>query len=299
MTTIAVFSGKGGTGKTTLVACFARLAGRSVAVDCDVDAANLQLLLPGEDLLREPFLAGHRATIDPGSCLGCGACAEACHFDAIGPAEERWRVDPLACEGCGVCELVCPSVGTIRLHENLAGHWMLRHSRDTILVHAALGVAQDNSGKLVVRVREEAAQQADHHGLPLVLVDGPPGIGCPVHAAMGGVDRCLAVTEPTPSGQHDLERLLRLAAHFGVPVCAAVNKWNLAPSMTRRIEQACADHGVPVAGRIPWDAEVPRMLAQSRIPLEAPAQEETVASIKSLWDRTLRGPVAVPEYPRT
>jgi MinD superfamily P-loop ATPase len=294
MTTFAVFSGKGGTGKTTLAACFAHLAGRVVAADCDVDAANLQLLMPGEDERREPFLAGQRARIEPAACVGCGACARACRFQAVRPTPEGWRIDPLACEGCGACRLVCPMPGALRFQPNRAGYWMLRVLGQRVLVHAALGVAQDNSGKLVARVREEAARQAEQRGIPLVIVDGPPGIGCPVHAAMGGVDRCLAVTEPTPSGLHDLERLLKLATHFEVPCCVAVNKWDLAPSVTREIEQRCADGGVPVAGRLPFDPAVPRMQAQARLPLSAPARPETVEAIHQLWSRLRSGPAGVP-----
>jgi MinD superfamily P-loop ATPase len=289
-----VFSGKGGTGKTTLVACFAELAGPAVAVDCDVDAANLKLLMAGEDIHREAFLAGRLATIDPDRCLGCNACAAACRFEAIEQGELGPTVQPLSCEGCGVCAIVCPSPSTIHFHDKLAGHWMRRISGDTLLVHASLGVAQDNSGKLVARVRQEAAQWADRQGLGTILVDGPPGIGCPVHAAMGGIDRLLAVSEPTPSGLHDLERLLGLAAHFGLPAVTVVNKWDLAPSLTRTIEQVCAELGVPSAGRIPFDPAVPRMLAQGALPLTAPAQPETVAAIERCWQRFHSGPAAVP-----
>jgi MinD superfamily P-loop ATPase len=295
MSTIAVFSGKGGTGKTTLVACFAQLAGRAVAVDCDVDAANLRLLMPGDDTLREPFLSGRRATIDPSSCLGCGACAQHCRFGAIVPLGRRWAVDRLACEGCGVCGIVCPRPGTVQLYDKLAGHWMRRRSGGSVLLHAALAVAQDNSGKLVAKVREEAAKEAEREGIPLILVDGPPGIGCPVHAAMGSVDRLLAVTEPTPSGLHDLERLLGLAAHFSLPACTVVNKWDLAPALTERIEASCERWSVPIAGRIPFDPQVPRMLADGRLPLEAPAAPETIRAIEGTWRELSQGPCGIPE----
>ncbi len=295
MKTLAVFSGKGGTGKTTLVACFARLAGRAVAVDCDVDAANLGLLLPGEDVHREPFLAGRKASIDPSTCRACGACAQACRFEAIAWEGKAWVVEPLACEGCGVCSLICPKPTTIRYHDNLAGHWMRRRSGEVLLVHAALGVAQDNSGKLVAKVRQEAAQWADREGVELVLVDGPPGIGCPVHAALGQLDRLLVVTEPTPSGLHDLERMLRLARHFGVPASVCINKWDLAPVLTRAIEDACRGWGVPLAGNIPFDPQVPKLLAAARLPLEPPAHEETIAAITRCWQRFSEGESAIPE----
>ncbi len=294
MTTLAVFSGKGGTGKTTLVACFAHLAGRAVAVDCDVDAANLRLLLPGPDVHREPFLSGRKATIDTDSCLACGACAQACRFEAILEGDGAWLVDHLACEGCGVCSLVCPQPDTVRFHDNLAGHWMRRRSGSTLLVHAALGVAQDNSGKLVAKVRREAAAWAQSEGVELVLVDGPPGIGCPVHAAMGQLDRLLAVTEPTPSGLHDLERMLRLAQHFAVPACVAINKWDLAASVARSIEEACRAWEVPMAGRIPFDPAIPRLLAAGLLPLDFPADSSTIRAIERCWRRFCEGDSRVP-----
>jgi len=297
MRTLAVFSGKGGTGKTTLVACFAQLAGRAVAVDCDVDAANLNLLLPGEDIDREPFLAGRKAIVDEAACLGCGACASACRFDALLPGQGAWSVDPMACEGCGVCSLVCPAQDVIHYRANLAGHWMRRRSGSTLLVHAALGVAQDNSGKLVAKVRKEAADWADREGVPLVLVDGPPGIGCPVHAAMGQLERILVVTEPTPSGLHDLARMLRLAQHFGVPCSVAINKWDLAPSLTQSIEDACKTWSVPIAGRIPFDPAVPRLLAQRLLPLQEPVGEMTIDAIGDCWSRFSTGPSEVPMLP--
>ncbi|MFH1462811.1 MAG: 4Fe-4S dicluster domain-containing protein [Pseudomonadota bacterium] len=286
MRTLAVMSGKGGTGKTTLVACFAALAGRAVAVDCDVDAANLALLLPGEDSPGEPFYGGQKAAILAPACSGCGACAQMCRFNALDVLPSgAFEVDPLACEGCGACRLVCPVPGVISFHPNLAGHWYVRRTAQGWLVHAALGVAQDNSGKLVARVREEAAAIATREALSLVLVDGPPGIGCPVHAALGRVDRLLAVTEPTPSGLHDLDRLLDLAAHFDLSVCVAVNKWDLSPTGTETIEARCAARGVEVLGRLPFDPAVPRLLAAGRLPLEAPANPETVRAIRALWDR--------------
>ncbi len=294
MTTLAVFSGKGGTGKTTLVACFAHLAGRAVAADCDVDAANLRLLLPGTDTHREPLLSGRKASIDADSCLACGDCAQACRFDAIIPLDGCWLVDRMACEGCGVCSLVCPQPDTIRFHDNLAGHWMRRRSGSTLLVHAALGVAQDNSGKLVAEVRREAAAWANREGVGVVLVDGPPGIGCPVHAAMGQLDRLLAVTEPTPSGLHDLERMLRLAQHFGVPACVAINKWDLAEAVTQTIEQACRSWAVPVVGRIPFDPAVPRLLAAGLLPLVPPADSTTIRAIERCWRRFSEGESLVP-----
>ncbi len=297
MTTLGVFSGKGGTGKTTLVACFARLAVRAVAVDCDVDAANLHLLLPGKDTHREPFLAGRRAAIDARHCLRCGACFRVCRFEAIVPEAGAWAIDPLACEGCGACLQVCPQPSALDFHDNLAGHWMRRRTGEVLLVHAKLGIAQDNSGKLVAKVRQEGAALADREGIDLVLVDGPPGIGCPVHAAMSQLDGLLAVTEPTPSGLHDLERLLRLAQHFDLSAAVTVNKWDLAPTVTRAIEEVCRALRVPVVGRVPFDPAVPRMLAAGELPLAPPAGEATRTAIHGIWKRFESGDHRVPTFP--
>jgi MinD superfamily P-loop ATPase len=286
---IVVLSGKGGTGKTTVTACLARLAGPVVAADADVDAANLALLLPGVDGPAEPFEAGRRAVIDAERCLWCGVCRDACRFDAIElPVRGPARVRTERCEGCGACDVVCP-VQAVTFRPNVAGAWRVRQLAAppggapprTVgwLVHAALGIAQDNSGKLVARVREEARRLAVAHGVPLVVVDGPPGIGCPVHAALTGADVLLAVTEPTPAGEHDVLRLLRLAAHFGVPARVAINKWDLAPAVADRLARRCEEAGAPVIGRIPFDPGVPRALARGRLPLDAPVLPATRAAL--------------------
>lgn len=286
MKQIGVFSGKGGTGKTTLTACFAHLAGPVVAVDADVDAANLSLLLPGTERHVEPFFAGERARIDPEQCTGCGLCAEACRFHAIAPSSEvrgHYEVDPLACEGCRLCRSVCPEEA-VSLSANQAGDWMLRElDFGSFLVHAELGVAQDNSGKLVARVREEARQLAEKEERALILVDGPPGIGCPVHAALGKLDALLAVTEPTPSGEHDLLRLLEVAGHFHVPAYVAINKWDLHEGASERIAVLCEERGAPLLGRIPFDPAVPRALSRGELPLGDGVAPETSASIRALW----------------
>lgn len=282
----AVFSGKGGTGKTSLVASFARLAPGAVAVDCDVDAANLALLLPGEDEPERPFFSGWKARIDPQRCSGCGACAGVCRFDALTPAEGIYRVASLACEGCRVCATVCPE-DAITFEDNQAGHWTRRRTDHGWLVHASLGIAQDNSGKLVAQVKEEARLLASRESAPFVLVDGPPGIGCPVHAAISQVERILAVTEPTPSGLHDLDRLLDLAAHFQVDAVVAINKWDLAPAMSDEIQRTSEARAVPVVGRIPFDEDWPTLLARAEVPLKPPARPDTVEAIRTVARRFL------------
>ncbi len=281
MKQVAVFSGKGGTGKTSLVASFAALAKRPVAVDADVDAANLALLMPGEDSPGEPFVSGRRARIDPARCTGCGACREACRFGAIRADGDRYRIAVLSCEGCGTCALVCPVPGAIVLEDNVAGTWRIRRTATGVLVHAELGVAQDSSGKLVAHLRRQAETLGERAQTPVLLIDGPPGIGCPVHAAMGGVDLVVAVAEPSVSGEHDLLRLLDLADHFHRPACVIVNKADLAPAVTARLCETCKGRGVPVAGTIPFDPLVPRLLAQGRLPLEA--RPATADAIRAAW----------------
>ncbi|MBW2263364.1 MAG: ATP-binding protein [Deltaproteobacteria bacterium] len=268
MRQIAIISGKGGTGKTSIVASLFALAGRAVAVDCDVDAADLALVVPGDDVLREPFVAGRKAVLDCESCAACAECVSACRSGALelDTDTETIRVDPLRCEGCGVCGLVCP-MGCVSYRDNVAGEWMVRRTSSGILVHAALGIAQDNSGKLVAHIREEARRLAKAEGHDLILIDGPPGIGCPVHAAITGADLLLVVTEPTLSGEHDLIRVMDLADHFMLDVNVLINKHDLAPRLTSRIEALCARRGVDVVGRLPFDPAVPVALSRGELPL--------------------------------
>lgn len=241
------------------------------------------LLLAGEDQEEKPFFAGQRARIDPVTCTACGACLSACRFRAIACTGGTYEVDPLACEGCGVCGLVCPSPRTITFAENQVGTWAMRRFDHGWLVHARLGIAQDSSGKLVALLRRQAEGLGERSHAPILLVDGPPGIGCPVHAAMGGVDLVVAVTEPSASGEHDLLRLLDLAHHFQRRAVVVLNKADLAPDVSRRLESVCAGRGVAVVGRIPFDPEVPRLLARGALPLAASG--ETADAILATWRR--------------
>ena len=272
---VAVVSGKGGTGKTTVVACLASMARPVVAADCDVDAANLALLLSGTDTTPAPFFAGQRAEVEPLLCDGCDLCSSSCRFRAISLADGlHASVDPLSCEGCGVCQAVCPREA-VSMRSNLAGRTMVRDTATGPLVHARLGVAQDNSGKLVAEVRAMARAEALARGLDTVVIDGPPGIGCPVHAAVTGVDLLLAVTEPTPSGAHDLERLLELAGTFGLTTAVLINKADLSELYVQRIGQLARRAGAAVVGRLPFDPEISRLLARGQTPLSLlPVAEE-------------------------
>jgi MinD superfamily P-loop ATPase len=255
MNRLVVLSGKGGTGKTTVTAALAQLASQSgpvVLVDADVDAANLELLLGGKREEEHPFVSGEVASIDPTQCAGCGLCADACRFEAIQPGDAACEVDSIACEGCRACHYQCPEEA-IEMLPQRAGSWFRSGTRFGQMFHARLLPGQENSGKLVSAVRDAGVRWAEEHDAGLVLLDGPPGIGCPVIAASSGATLALLVAEPTVSGLSDLERALGVAAHLEVPAMVCVNKADLNPDCVERIEQLCAESGVDLIGGIPFD----------------------------------------------
>lgn len=275
-----IISGKGGTGKTSVTASFAVLAKRAVICDCDVDAADLHLVLTPQIRERHEFRSGHEALIRPEDCSGCGLCEEICRFDAIASCDGVYRIDPVACEGCGVCVHFCPEKA-IDFPERLCGNWFVSDTRVGPMVHARLGVAAENSGKLVSTVRTEARHLAEEENFNCVLVDGPPGIGCPVIASLTGASQVLVVTEPTVSGEHDLERVLGLARHFQIPAFVCVNKWDINPEMTCRIEKSARDAGARIAGRIRYDRAVTRAQIDQKAVVETKAA--CAHDIKAIW----------------
>jgi MinD superfamily P-loop ATPase len=254
---LVVISGKGGTGKTSIAASLISLAGRVVAADCDVDAANLHLVIKHEVRKSTPFQGGSKAVIDPALCVSCGKCQELCRFDAISNHDSGFRVDKFACEGCGVCAYFCPE-GAVTLHDEKGGEWFLSDTATGPMVHARLAAGGENSGKLVTIVRNEAKKVASAGGFETIIVDGAPGIGCPVIASITGADAVLIVTEPTLSGAHDMERVLELAGHFGVRALLAVNRYDINSEIASQISEYAASHGVPVAGMIRYDPDVTR-----------------------------------------
>ena len=269
---IVVISGKGGTGKTSLTASLAVLADHPVIADCDVDAADLHLLLNPRVRERHDFYGGSVASIRQRDCVGCGDCLADCRFNAIGSngspgGNPALAVDPLACEGCGVCVRFCPAQA-IDFTDRLCGEWMVSDTRCGPMVHARLGVAAENSGKLVSIVRQEAVRIAKAEGNALVLVDGPPGIGCPVIASVTGASQALVVTEPTVSGEHDLARALSLVRHFGIPAAVCVNKWDLNPQITERIENASMMSMARLVGRVRYDPGVSKAQTQAQTVVE-------------------------------
>jgi len=277
MKEVVVLSGKGGTGKTSLVGSFAALAQRKVLADCDVDAADLHLLLNPSVKENHEFWSGQIAMIDEEKCNECGLCQDVCRFEAI----HNFRVDPTSCEGCGFCRQVCPTEA-ITMKERLSGHWFISDTRYGPLVHACLGIAQENSGKLVALVRQKARQIAEQHGLDYIISDGPPGIGCPVISSLSGANLALLVTEPTLSGMHDLARVLGVCRHFDVPALVCINKYDLNNDNAQQIESYCLVRGVEVVSRIPFDNIFTEALVQGQ-PVVEYKQDEITNEIKSLW----------------
>jgi MinD superfamily P-loop ATPase len=248
-------------------------------VDADVDAADLHLLMKPRIQRRDAFVAAKVAEIDLALCNQCGRCQEVCRFEAI----RDFHVDPIACEGCGVCLYVCPQEA-IRLKDVQSGEWFVSETRYGPMVHAKLGVAQDNSGKLVTIVRREGQRIAKEGNYPLILIDGPPGIGCPVIAALGGVDAALLVTEPSVSGLHDLERVLAVCRHFQVPAWVCVNKWDISPEYTEKIEAFAKGAGSRVIGKLPFDPAVTRAMVAEKTILEY-TPGKISEEIRKLWIR--------------
>ncbi len=290
MKELVIISGKGGTGKTSLAASLAALARPVVLVDCDVDAADLHLVLSPRVVRREDFVGGGKARIRSGRCIACGKCEELCRFDAIrfdGPGNGRvtktFRVDPLSCEGCGVCAEFCAE-GAVEFRPAVCGHWFLSETRCGPMVHARLDVAAGNSGKLVTQLRRTAAQVALSKGLELVVCDGSPGIGCPVIASLAGASLALMVVEPTVSGMHDFERIARLALRLGVPGLVAVNKADLNPAMADRLEDTARSIGIEPLARVPYDPEVTRAQVAGRSVVEA-STGAAAEAITGLWRR--------------
>ena len=289
---ITVISGKGGTGKTTVVASLAQLAENQILADNDVDAADLHLLLAPTVREGHDFVGGTKAEIDSATCIGCGKCADACHFNAIkfdGPANDvvelTYRIEPLACEGCGLCPLVCP-MDAIRREKNVTGRWYVSGTAYGPMVHARLGIAEENSGRLVAQVRSRAGELAEELKQELILGDGPPGTGCPVIASVSGTDLVVIVTEPTVSGVHDMERVMKLAAHFRVPTRVVINKADLNARQAHCIEEIAQAHGSRVIGRIPFDRSVNDALMAGKTVIEY-GSCNAEAAIRNVW-ATLR-----------
>ncbi len=280
MKQVAVVSGKGGTGKTSIIASLAALAqGKAVFADCDVDAPDLHLILQPDILESRDFYGIKRAFIDKEKCIQCGICQDACRFGAISDFE----VETPLCEGCGVCQLVCPE-DAVEMRDIQAGEAYISQTRFGPMAHAELYPGEEASGKLVAMVREMARDLAAEKDLDLILIDGSPGIGCPVIASLTGVNLALVVTEPTVTGEHDLVRLLDVAGHFGIKTTVCINKYDLNPEAARKIEELCGKRGVKIAGRLPYHTSVIEAMvkAQAVVEIGGPVAEAIEDMYKGL-----------------
>jgi len=280
MRKMTILSGKGGTGKTTIAASLAALSSNAVFADCDVDASNLHLVLKPEVKETFVFKGLNLAVIDPERCTQCGLCEEKCRFDAI----HDFEVDSIHCEGCKVCVQVCP-VQAIDFVERICGHAYISETKYGPMSHANLIPGMENSGKLVTLVRQNAKKLAEEGEYELVLVDGPPGIGCPVIASLADIDNGLVVVEPTLSGIHDLKRALELLDHFGVEALVCVNKHDLNDENTRAIEEFCNDGGIDVVGRVPFDPDVTKAMVDGLPVVEYSPGSPSSEAIRSMWER--------------
>ncbi len=281
MKELIVISGKGGTGKTSVMAAFCSLAQKAVLCDADVDAADLHLIMDPDVIQRTDFQSGNTAVIDRKRCTECDLCREMCRWDAI---SADYRVNPIDCEGCGVCVNFCPE-NAIDFPVNTCGEWFISDTRFGPMVHARLGIAEENSGKLVSLVRQEARKLGEAKNLDLILTDGPPGVGCPVIASIGGANAVLIVTEPTVSGQHDMERVAQLADFFKVPAMICVNKFDLNPELTRDIEDYARKKDIVCLGRIPFDPVFTKAMLRAQTVFEYNTRSEVAQEITEIWQK--------------
>lgn len=286
MKQIVVFSGKGGTGKTSFTAAIAALTQNSIFADCDVDAANLHLILRPKPKEEHLFLGGKVAVLDDAKCSGCLACIGPCRFEAIEkselqPGKPLPRIDPFICEGCGVCARVCPEAA-ITMKQSEAGFWYVAETPYGPLVYAELKAGEENSGKLVSEVRKKAKEIGERDKKDYCIIDGPPGTGCAVMASITGTDMAVLVTEPTLSGIHDMERAIQVARHFSVPTGVVINKASLNGENTRQIIEHCTENSIPFLGTIDYSRNMVDAVS-ALVPYVEYAEDEISVSIRNIW----------------
>jgi MinD superfamily P-loop ATPase len=292
MKQLVILSGKGGTGKTSVAAAFSHLAAEGpdqisvVLADADVDAANLELVLAPRVLKQEDFWGGQLAIINQTTCTNCGECVDACRFDAIHEPGDLYEVDPIACEGCAACVYHCPHEA-ITMEEQIAGQWFKSESRFGPLFHAELFPAQENSGKLVTLIKQHARLLALDEGHELVIVDGPPGIGCPVISAASGADLTLIIAEPSVAGVHDMQRILQTTDHFGVRALVCINKADLYPDGSAEIASFCQDNNYELIGNIPYDIGVTEAMTKGEPVTAYQTHGAAAQALSEIWARTL------------
>ncbi|SLM29710.1 Ferredoxin (Iron-sulfur cluster-binding protein) [Desulfamplus magnetovallimortis] len=315
MKELTVISGKGGTGKTSVTASLATLAPNRIVIDADVDAANLFLTLEHEVLEKESFEGGHKAMIDEALCTRCGECLERCQFDAVSEVPDnhdavsnisgeadtaskgsgtvhtvsdksgKFVIDPVSCEGCGVCVHFCPA-DAISFERQICGEKYISKTANGPMIHARLGIAEENSGLLVSQLRQKAKEMAIKEKIPMIITDGPPGIGCPVIASVSNADAVLIVTEPTQSGMHDMARVKKLADQMNAAVYLCVNKADLNPEATDEIKKFCHENGISFAGEIPFDRDVIESMKAGKS-LVTFSQGPASVAVKNVWQNVL------------
>jgi len=281
---IAIISGKGGTGKSSISAAFATLDGEVVLVDCDVDAANLYLLFNPVHEEESIYVSGHKAVIDYDLCTSCGLCKNYCRFDAISEENGRIIISEISCDGCFLCSRICPekAITMVPSDKSMMYSGSFRNGR---MVYGRLAPGEENSGKLVNVVREKAKQTAVKYGLDTIILDGPPGIGCPVISTITGVDKVVVVTEPTISGLSDMERAIEVVQKFNIPAYVIINKYDLNQAMSRQIEEWCSHNHVTVAGMLPFDRQITEAMIEAKSIIEFNLESEISKKIKTIWNR--------------
>ncbi len=285
---IVILSGKGGTGKTSITAAFAAIAENAVFTDCDVDAADLHLLLSPDAYLREDFSSGSKAVVDYDKCSGCGICNDLCRFSAIEFTENKPVIDEYACEGCGLCTIACPD-GAIVIENFQNNYIYFADCRFGPMVYGKLGMAEENSGKLVSKIRQEAKEIARKFHAEIIITDGPPGIGCPVISSVTGADLVVAVTEPTLSGWHDLERLIDLVGQFHTPIKVIINKYDLNEEMAFAIETKLNDKEIEILGKIPYDESIVYALLEGKTINEFESRGRVANELNKMWSKLMTG----------
>jgi MinD superfamily P-loop ATPase len=282
MNEIVVLSGKGGTGKTSISAVFATLNPNTVVADCDVDAANLHLVLQPVNYFQRNFTTGHTAVIEYNTCTNCGKCIDYCRFDAISFQKGKVTISEVSCDGCKLCSRICPTK-SIEMIPNSRSYWYAGKYRNGKMIHARLAPGEENSGKLVNVVRENARKTAQEMGWETIIIDGPPGTGCPVISSVTGTSKAVIVTEPTNSGFHDMKRVLEITANFKIASFVVINKHDLNEAITAKIEDWCAKNNIPVAGKIPFDDQIVEAMINCQSITEWRPESETSKEIKRIW----------------
>ena len=280
MRELVIISGKGGTGKTSLTAAFASMASNYVLCDSDVDAADLHLLMAPQPYSTNDFIGGSIAVIRKDDCTGCGTCRERCRFDAV---SDSYEIDPVSCEGCGVCVEFCPEQA-IDFPEKTCGQWFLSESRMGPMVHARLGIAEENSGKLVSLIRQQARMLAEQQGRDLIITDGPPGVGCPVIASITGASALLIVTEPSLSSLHDMRRVAELGDHFNIPQMLCINKHDLNIEISEAIKREAEHRNIEIVGVIPFDPSFTHSMVRGQNIIESGESPRLTQTLSSIWE---------------